>query len=207
MFYQFSLRFWVCLRGEKDSNVCFQPRVPWVYYWVFFFRDMHAVITLIRAYATSEIDFSIVFYLHSGGSGPRDVQWVMSKTNYRLYVNKLNPCFHDKKPSRIKDFFEFTVEGTGALFVSLEQFWNKAFFFFFKNQIHRSLFLLSTQAFFQGKLKITGNMGMAMKLQSLQLQPGKAKLWEAELHVGVSAGAPPTLVLISVAARASVSAL
>uniref|UniRef100_A0A4W5K897 Sterol carrier protein 2b n=1 Tax=Hucho hucho TaxID=62062 RepID=A0A4W5K897_9TELE len=31
-------------------------------------------------------------------------------------------------------------------------------------------------AFFQGKLKITGNMGMAMKLQSLQLQPGKAKL-------------------------------
>ncbi|MGH0164789.1 UNVERIFIED_CONTAM: hypothetical protein FKN15_067703 [Acipenser sinensis] len=31
-------------------------------------------------------------------------------------------------------------------------------------------------AFFQGKLKIIGNMGMAMKLQSLQLQPGKAKL-------------------------------
>ncbi|XP_042531649.1 sterol carrier protein 2 [Dipodomys spectabilis] len=31
-------------------------------------------------------------------------------------------------------------------------------------------------AFFQGKLKITGNMGLAMKLQSLQLQPGKAKL-------------------------------
>ncbi|KAM9530410.1 sterol carrier protein 2-like isoform 1-T3 [Salvelinus alpinus] len=31
-------------------------------------------------------------------------------------------------------------------------------------------------AFFQGKLKITGNMGMAMKLQSLQMQPGKAKL-------------------------------
>ncbi|KAI5612592.1 non-specific lipid-transfer protein, partial [Silurus asotus] len=31
-------------------------------------------------------------------------------------------------------------------------------------------------AFFQGKLKITGNMGMAMKLQSLQLTPGKAKL-------------------------------
>ncbi|XDV46475.1 hypothetical protein PO909_014364 [Leuciscus waleckii] len=31
-------------------------------------------------------------------------------------------------------------------------------------------------AFFQGKLKITGNMGMAMKLQTLQLQPGKAKL-------------------------------
>uniref|UniRef100_A0A672T8L0 Sterol carrier protein 2b n=1 Tax=Sinocyclocheilus grahami TaxID=75366 RepID=A0A672T8L0_SINGR len=29
-------------------------------------------------------------------------------------------------------------------------------------------------AFFQGKLKITGNMGMAMKLQNLQ--PGKAKL-------------------------------
>ncbi|XP_062871530.1 sterol carrier protein 2b [Trichomycterus rosablanca] len=31
-------------------------------------------------------------------------------------------------------------------------------------------------AFFQGKLKIIGNMGMAMKLQNLQLQPGKAKL-------------------------------
>lgn len=32
------------------------------------------------------------------------------------------------------------------------------------------------QAFFQGKLKIAGNMGLAMKLQSLQLQPSKAKL-------------------------------
>uniref|UniRef100_A0A8C7IZR9 Sterol carrier protein 2 n=1 Tax=Oncorhynchus kisutch TaxID=8019 RepID=A0A8C7IZR9_ONCKI len=31
-------------------------------------------------------------------------------------------------------------------------------------------------AFFQGKLKIAGNMGMAMKLQSLQLVPAKAKL-------------------------------
>ncbi|KAM4605607.1 sterol carrier protein 2 [Polymixia lowei] len=31
-------------------------------------------------------------------------------------------------------------------------------------------------AFFQGKLKITGNMGMAMKLQNLQLTSGKAKL-------------------------------
>ncbi|KAM9501836.1 sterol carrier protein 2 [Clarias gariepinus] len=31
-------------------------------------------------------------------------------------------------------------------------------------------------AFFQGKLKISGNMGMAMKLQNLQLTPGKAKL-------------------------------
>ncbi|XP_077464129.1 sterol carrier protein 2b isoform X2 [Stigmatopora argus] len=31
-------------------------------------------------------------------------------------------------------------------------------------------------AFFQGKLKITGNMGLAMKLQKLQLQPAKAKL-------------------------------
>uniref|UniRef100_A0A4W2DIU2 Sterol carrier protein 2 n=1 Tax=Bos indicus x Bos taurus TaxID=30522 RepID=A0A4W2DIU2_BOBOX len=31
-------------------------------------------------------------------------------------------------------------------------------------------------AFFQGKLKINGNMGLAMKLQNLQLQPGKAKL-------------------------------
>uniref|UniRef100_A0A452H2J2 Sterol carrier protein 2 n=1 Tax=Gopherus agassizii TaxID=38772 RepID=A0A452H2J2_9SAUR len=31
-------------------------------------------------------------------------------------------------------------------------------------------------AFFQGKLKVSGNMGMVMKLQSLQLLPGKAKL-------------------------------
>ncbi|NWI20438.1 NLTP protein, partial [Crypturellus soui] len=31
-------------------------------------------------------------------------------------------------------------------------------------------------AFFQGKLKVSGNMGMAMKLQNLQLQPDKAKL-------------------------------
>uniref|UniRef100_A0A3Q3W1P5 Sterol carrier protein 2 n=1 Tax=Mola mola TaxID=94237 RepID=A0A3Q3W1P5_MOLML len=31
-------------------------------------------------------------------------------------------------------------------------------------------------AFFQGKLKLSGNMGMAMKLQNLQIQPGKAKL-------------------------------
>lgn len=31
-------------------------------------------------------------------------------------------------------------------------------------------------AFFKGKLKITGNMGMAMKLQTLQITPGKAKL-------------------------------
>lgn len=31
-------------------------------------------------------------------------------------------------------------------------------------------------AFMKGKLKITGNMGMAMKLQNLQIAPGKAKL-------------------------------
>uniref|UniRef100_A0A672HR21 Sterol carrier protein 2 n=1 Tax=Salarias fasciatus TaxID=181472 RepID=A0A672HR21_SALFA len=31
-------------------------------------------------------------------------------------------------------------------------------------------------AFFKGKLKIAGNMGMAMKLQNLQVAPGKAKL-------------------------------
>uniref|UniRef100_A0A665VK35 Sterol carrier protein 2 n=1 Tax=Echeneis naucrates TaxID=173247 RepID=A0A665VK35_ECHNA len=31
-------------------------------------------------------------------------------------------------------------------------------------------------AFFKGKLKISGNMGMAMKLQNLQITPGKAKL-------------------------------
>lgn len=39
-----------------------------------------------------------------------------------------------------------------------------------------SLLNLCPQAFFQGKLKITGNMGLAMKLQSLQIAPGKAKL-------------------------------
>jgi sterol carrier protein 2 len=32
------------------------------------------------------------------------------------------------------------------------------------------------QAFFQGKLKISGNMGLAMKLNQLQLQAGKSKL-------------------------------
>uniref|UniRef100_A0A8C2CN04 SCP2 domain-containing protein n=1 Tax=Cyprinus carpio TaxID=7962 RepID=A0A8C2CN04_CYPCA len=32
------------------------------------------------------------------------------------------------------------------------------------------------KAFFQGKLKITGNMGIAMKLQNLQLTAGKTKL-------------------------------
>lgn len=37
-------------------------------------------------------------------------------------------------------------------------------------------FPLFPQAFFKGKLKITGNMGMAMKLQNLQVTPGKAKL-------------------------------
>uniref|UniRef100_A0A3B4GWH2 Sterol carrier protein 2 n=1 Tax=Pundamilia nyererei TaxID=303518 RepID=A0A3B4GWH2_9CICH len=31
-------------------------------------------------------------------------------------------------------------------------------------------------AFFKGKLKVAGNMGMAMKLQNLQIAPGKAKL-------------------------------
>ncbi|XP_076846253.1 sterol carrier protein 2b isoform X2 [Brachyhypopomus gauderio] len=31
-------------------------------------------------------------------------------------------------------------------------------------------------AFFQGKLKIMGNMGLAMKLQNLQLKPGLARL-------------------------------
>lgn len=35
---------------------------------------------------------------------------------------------------------------------------------------------LFPQAFFKGKLKITGNMGLAMKLQNLQITPGKAKL-------------------------------
>lgn len=39
---------------------------------------------------------------------------------------------------------------------------------------------LSSQAFFKGKLKIAGNMGMAMKLQNLQIAPGKAKLWDLE---------------------------
>ena len=46
-----------------------------------------------------------------------------------------------------------------------------------KKQIINVLFFFSSQAFFQGKLKINGNMGLAMKLQNLQLQPGKAKLW------------------------------
>ncbi|XP_030017032.1 sterol carrier protein 2 [Sphaeramia orbicularis] len=36
--------------------------------------------------------------------------------------------------------------------------------------------LNAQMAFFKGKLKITGNMGMAMKLQNLQIAPGKAKL-------------------------------
>ncbi|XP_077580010.1 sterol carrier protein 2 [Stigmatopora nigra] len=36
--------------------------------------------------------------------------------------------------------------------------------------------LNAQMAFFKGKLKITGNMGMAMKLQNLQVSPGKAKL-------------------------------
>ncbi|XP_045906920.1 sterol carrier protein 2 [Micropterus dolomieu] len=31
-------------------------------------------------------------------------------------------------------------------------------------------------AFFKGKLKVTGNVGMALKLQNLQVSPGKAKL-------------------------------
>lgn len=34
------------------------------------------------------------------------------------------------------------------------------------------------QAFFQGKLKIQGNMGLAMKLKEIQPQ-GQSKLWEA----------------------------
>uniref|UniRef100_A0A8C4HBU0 Sterol carrier protein 2 n=1 Tax=Dicentrarchus labrax TaxID=13489 RepID=A0A8C4HBU0_DICLA len=34
----------------------------------------------------------------------------------------------------------------------------------------------SWAAFFKGKLKISGNMGLAMKLQNLQVTPGKAKL-------------------------------
>ncbi|KAE8291220.1 Non-specific lipid-transfer protein [Larimichthys crocea] len=36
--------------------------------------------------------------------------------------------------------------------------------------------LNAQMAFFKGKLKIAGNMGMAMKLQNLQITPGKAKL-------------------------------
>lgn len=41
-----------------------------------------------------------------------------------------------------------------------------------------------SQAFFQGKLKISGNMGMAMKLQNLQVTAGKAKLWDLEASFG-----------------------
>uniref|UniRef100_A0A8P4KG57 Sterol carrier protein 2 n=1 Tax=Dicentrarchus labrax TaxID=13489 RepID=A0A8P4KG57_DICLA len=36
--------------------------------------------------------------------------------------------------------------------------------------------LNAQMAFFKGKLKISGNMGLAMKLQNLQVTPGKAKL-------------------------------
>lgn len=45
---------------------------------------------------------------------------------------------------------------------------------------------VSSQAFFQGKLKISGNMGMAMKLQNLQVTTGKAKLWDLALHGQIS---------------------
>lgn len=45
-----------------------------------------------------------------------------------------------------------------------------------KQKTPSNKFSFFLQAFFQGKLKVTGNMGLAMKLQSLQLQPGKAKL-------------------------------
>lgn len=50
----------------------------------------------------------------------------------------------------------------------------------------RSLAVSSVQAFFQGKLKISGNMGMAMKLQNLQVKPAKAKLWRPELLLSCS---------------------
>lgn len=39
-----------------------------------------------------------------------------------------------------------------------------------------ALFLLHTQAFFEGKLKVTGNTALAMKLQTIVPRPGKAKL-------------------------------
>lgn len=45
------------------------------------------------------------------------------------------------------------------------------FFFAFFDPLNSS-----PQAFFQGKLKISGNMSLAMKLQNLQVAPGKAKL-------------------------------
>ena len=49
----------------------------------------------------------------------------------------------------------------------------------FQWQTIGDLYPLLHQAFFGGKLKISGNMGMAMKLQDLQVKPGKAKLWDS----------------------------
>lgn len=167
---------------------------------VFFFRDMHAVITLIRAYATCEIDFSIVFY-----SGPRDLQWVMSKTNYRLYVNKLNPCFHDKKPSRIKDFFEFTVEGTGALFVSLEQFWNKKPFS--KTKSTDLSFFCPRRRSSRANSRSLETWAWPWNFRASSCSRAKPSCERRSFTWAAPAGAPPTLALISVAARASGSAL
>lgn len=43
------------------------------------------------------------------------------------------------------------------------------------NILTDTLFIL-LQAFFEGKLKITGNTALAMKLQSIVPTPGKAKI-------------------------------
>lgn len=39
------------------------------------------------------------------------------------------------------------------------------------------------QAFFQGKLKLKGNMGLAMKLREFQVNIEKGKLWDYDAIV------------------------
>jgi sterol carrier protein 2 len=101
------------------------------------------------------------------------------KTNGAEYVKKINGvfCFKVKSGSNegvwvvdVKNgsgCVKFDPQGKGDATISMED---------------DNLMLLMTgqlnpqQAFFQGKLKISGNMGLAMKLSQLQLQAGKSKL-------------------------------